>query len=157
MPRSTPDVAGTSIALIGAFDPARAQPSVLLQEGLIRESDFLDLTVQIALPDIMQLHMAWALLTVEKNRIIAATPVTNPAAEPVRDLALDLVSEMKESRVRAIGINSDHHFQALSLDTFHKVGNTLAPKDLWNKLLKVPGMQSLFIIAQRTVYYSTKR
>ena len=144
------EVSGQSVVLVGSFDPTLVQPQFLLEKGLVRESDLSSLKIETMIPDVAALSFSWLSIVVERTKITASTTLTYPAPEPVRDFILDLVKEMRSSRLTALGINSDHHFQARDVQVWHRVGDRLAPKEgLWDQVLTNPGMQAIWVRGER--------
>jgi hypothetical protein len=65
-------------------------------------------------------------------------------------LIIQTFTLLSHTPILACGINPGVHYSIANLDYWHKIGHTLAPKDLvWNNLLEQPGMQSLTIKAPR--------
>ena len=57
-----------------------------------------------------------------------------------------MLSLLPHTPVRACGINPAAHYQLESVEYWHKIGHTLAPKDLiWNDLFVKPGLKNLTI------------
>ena len=48
-----------------------------------------------------------------------------------------------------MGINYDSHFPMDSEDAWHDIGHRVTPKEIWNKVLKKPGLRSLTIQGER--------
>jgi hypothetical protein len=57
-----------------------------------------------------------------------------------------MLALLPHTPVRACGINPAGHYQLESLDYWHQIGHTLAPKDLiWKDLFVKPGLKNLTI------------
>ena len=150
MAHETAEIAGTSIVLLGKFDPAAAQPKTLVEKGLLRSDDLATLVMQVVLPDVVAFTVDWMSASFEPNRAMVSTNPKKPMAEPVRDFILDIVEEMSSHAVEAFGINNDYHFAAQTMEVWHEVGHALVPKDpLWTKVSKNPGLLSLSIRGER--------
>jgi len=48
-----------------------------------------------------------------------------------------------------MGVNRNYHFRMNSLEEWHAFGHKVAPKELWNNILKTPGLRSLTIEGMR--------
>lgn len=68
----------------------------------------------------------------------------------MQDLVLQTFSLLSHTPIIACGINPSVHYAVGSVDYWHKIGHTLAPKDLvWGEMLEQPEMQSLTIKSPR--------
>lgn len=137
------NIVGTSIVLIGKFDPEIAQPGSLFEKRLFHESDAPRIKVELRLPDVISLTTDWINFSVEQNRIVASTTVQKPLSEPVRDFVLDIVSEMPDAMISAFGINNDFHFSVGPIENWHRIGDAIAPKKFWQGITKNPGLLSI--------------
>ena len=57
---------------------------------------------------------------------------------------------MPHTPVTAVGLNFMAHFKTAGFDEYHAIGDTLAPKTIWNELFPdlIVGMQDLTLIVQ---------
>jgi hypothetical protein len=143
------DLIGTSIVIVGQFDPRLLQPANLLSNGLLVEDDIAQLRYDVLAPEITIAKLPWMQLIIEADKLTASSTIQNPAAEPVRDFVFALCDMVPIRRFTAIGINHDTHFAVSSEDIWHKIGHTLVPKDDWRKVIREPGMLSLTMRGQR--------
>jgi hypothetical protein len=68
----------------------------------------------------------------------------------VRDLVLGIFRVLDQHPLSRMGINRNQHFRMESPEAWHKVGNTLAPKEIWNELkIESPGTLSVYIQGKR--------
>ena len=68
----------------------------------------------------------------------------------MQDMLGQIFTLLSHIPVTACGINASAHFLAGSVEYWHKIGHTLAPKELvWDGLLQQAGMQSLTIKGKR--------
>jgi hypothetical protein len=140
------DITATSLVLVGAYDPTLLQPANLLKTGALTESDLSELRYELLAPEVTVAKLPWVRAVAERDRLVFATTIEAPAAEPVRDFLLDVVELQPIKRFTALGINSEYHFGVASSEIWHNTGHRLAPKDdLWNKILKEPGTLSITI------------
>jgi len=150
MPADTAGLTGNNIVVIGTFDPAVAQPSALLKEQIIRESDIPDMVIELLIPEAISFRLSWMSAVFEINRLIVTTTLTSPVAEPVRDFVVDVIDLMKNAQIRALGINTNYHFGTAGPDSLNQLGHLLAPKqNLWDAVLKRPLLSSMSIRGQR--------
>lgn len=145
MPR---EIEGVSCVLLGAFNPAIFHPQWLARHGLVRETEAVHAAIQLITADVALFNVAGFELKLLPNRASFAT-IDLRLLPALRDLVVGVFSILAETPVRALGINREMHCRCPGPDSWHKVGNTLAPKDLWKDLLANPGMRSLTIEGQR--------
>ena len=90
----------------------------------------------------------WRLLCVS-DRLSLATSNMSQAA-PIQDFLAQLFTFLPHTPVTACGINVAARFLVENEAHWHKIGHTLAPKDLiWSDLFNKPGMRSLVIQSRR--------
>jgi hypothetical protein len=112
------DVLGYSIVLVGKFVPTFIQPSMLLQNGLLTESDLSSLNYDLMMNDLSVLRLPWLQLSVEREKLSAMSTLANPAREPVRDFVLSLAELVANPRFTALGINRDTHIPINNLEEY---------------------------------------
>jgi hypothetical protein len=151
MAADTADLTGNNIVLVGTFDPTLAQPATLLKEEIIRISDMPDMVIELLFPDAVSFRLPWMSALIETNRVMVTNTLTNPAPEPIRDFAVDLIDLMKSARIKAMGINTNHHFGTTGPDAINRLGHILAPKEkIWDTVLDRPLLLTMTIRGQRT-------
>jgi hypothetical protein len=144
------DVVGTSIVFVGVFDPLMLQPAYLAENALLTDSDLAKLRYQFLASEIAILNLPWMQLVAEPGKLLASTTPESPIIEPVRDFVLTFYEALKSRHVTSVGLNHDTHFGVRSVEVWHKVGHTLAPKEpVWQKALVDPGTASLLIQGKR--------
>ncbi len=105
--------------------------------------------MQIIHPQGAMFTAEWLEVNVIEDRFHVAT-TQESFYEPLRDLVVAVLKILNETPLRAMGINRRLHYRLASEDAWHKIGNQLAPKDIWKALLDKPGMRSLIIHGART-------
>jgi hypothetical protein len=144
------DITGTSIVLVGVYNPMLLQPSKLLKTGALTDADLFELEYELIAPEVTVAKLPWVRAVVERDKLVFMTTIQAPAAEPIRDFLLDVVDLQPIKRFTALGINSDRHFGVSSSETWHKAGHRLVPKkDLWNTFLKKAGMLGVTVRGER--------
>jgi hypothetical protein len=130
-----------SIVLIGKFQPLQVTPRWLRQMDLIGAEDFDSYTVEIISPGATIVSFGSIRLQVgpENLQILAGAPAE---VEVARDLAAGILLSSDDLSISAMGINRMVHFKA-DLKEYHAIGDALTPKNQWNGVLNLPGMQSL--------------
>jgi hypothetical protein len=151
MPTSsrTPEAEGLEVLVLGSFNPAIFHPEWFLRQKLIQDEDASQAKVIAVGSEVSEVHFCGLRLLCLRDRFALGTSNISQAAR-MQDLLALIFTLLSHIPVTACGIDPWAHYQLGSVDYWHKIGHTLAPKELiWNELLERPGMQSLTIKAQR--------
>jgi hypothetical protein len=116
----------------------------LAYKGLIREQEAGEAKVEILHSELVKFSIGWATFEITGERFEIKTS-QEPYFEPVRDLCLSIFEILRETPVRAMGINHINHYSLPREDVFFEFGNKLAPLNAWSTLLQKPRV-SLFEI-----------
>ncbi len=143
-----PEIEGMNIVFRGDFNPKIFQPAWFAAQGLIRNEEADEATVEIIHPTIVVFTLDWLQIQIEPNRFYAGTN-QSPYFEILKDLILGTFRILNHTPIKMIGINYNSHFPMDSEDAWHDVGHRVAPKDMWNKILKKPGLRSLTMQGER--------
>lgn len=138
-----------SIVLIGSFNPKIFHPVWLATNGLIKNKDADDADVKVITADVAIFDLKWVNLTVEHDRFIAI-PGDESTFSSSRDLVVGVFRLLEHTPIKQLGLNREIRFKMDSEEEWHRVGHSLAPKDLWNKYLVKPGMRSISVVAERS-------
>lgn len=131
----TAEIFGSSIVAVGAFNPAIFSPDWLERNGLIgtqdaeaaRQSPSYIVTHQVSV-----LETDWfALQVLESQFSLTSKGALSPA---IRDLAVGILSLIPQTPISAVGLNFVGHYRIDTEDEYHKIGDVLAPKKIWNEL-----------------------
>jgi hypothetical protein len=134
MPK-VPEVSAAAIVLLGKFNPQMFQPSWFARQELISTSDADEATVDIIHPDICQFQTEKFVLQVSQDKFSAVTKAnTTPAL--LRDFVNGTFLILEHTPVSGIGINRQMHFKVESEQTWHRIGDALAPKVGWQQHLR---------------------
>ena len=139
----TPEIQGSSIVLLGDFNPKIFHPIWFAQGELIGKSEAENAEVEIVHADFASFDLDWLKLRVARDRF-ALTTTQASHAEPLRDLAVGTFKLLCHTPIRVMGINREMHFQMQSEEDWHAFGHRLAPKEYWAALEK-PGLRNLTI------------
>jgi hypothetical protein len=145
----TPEAEGLDVVLVEAFNPAIFHPEWFFRQGIVTEQDAKEAKVQDVSGEISIVQICGILLQCVNDRFsLATTNISN--AERMQDMIRQTFSLLAHTPILACGINPHVHYLVGNEAYWHKIGHTLAPKELiWNDLLEQPGMQSLTIKALR--------
>ena len=132
------------------MNPPAVQPWWLAHLGLISEADAENAKVEGVSPEFCVFELRWVRIEILRERFSATA--TNVEADKLRlrDLVCGIFSSLPHTPVAALGINRIVHHEMPSAESFHRIGDTLAPKDFWQRHLKEPGLKSLAILGRRT-------
>jgi hypothetical protein len=139
------EVSGASVVLTGSFNPTIFQPEWFARQNLLPTEECEKAEIKVIAPQVCQFETGRFIIQVTTERFSALSkPDANPA--PLRDLVAGTFFTLEHTPLKALGLNRDMHFALPSEDAWHKVGDTLVPKDLWKgKLQGRIGMRSLLV------------
>lgn len=142
-------IRGLNIVIRGDFSPTIFHPSWLADQGLIQsqEADEIE-EINIIHPQIAQFRVDWLGMNVTIDRFQVST-IQEPYYEPLRDLVIGILSLIKHTPLRVLGINWSFHHALGSESKWHAVGHRLAPKQDWEEVLSSPGMLALVVQGKR--------
>ena len=134
-----------SIVLLGGFDPRRFHPLWLRELGLLGAEEAKGAELKAMVPELTEWSTDWLVFQAIDNRL-SVQAKTGAAAANLRDLALGILEVLDQTIVSALGINRAMHWDVGGIENWHKVGDVLAPKALWQPhMARRPGMRSLQI------------
>jgi hypothetical protein len=146
------EIRGVSIVLLGHFTPVIFQPLWFSTQNLLSKSEAEAAQVELIHPRATIFSANWLQVNVIEDRFQAATAQV-PYFEMLRDLVSGAFQVLNQTPVQALGINCDFHFPLGSEERWHGFGHKVAPKELWSKTLKSPGLLSLTMTSLRSDEY----
>ena len=139
------------MGIIGSFNPAIFHPEWFLRQKLIGEDDAKEAKVNVVGSEVSDIQICGIKLVCINDRFSLGTENVSLAPR-MQDLLLQIFTLLPHVPISACGINPHAHYVINNLQYWHKIGHTLAPKELvWDdiKQLEKPGMLSLSITAMR--------
>lgn len=130
--KSTLEDFGSQINILGNFNPPVISPNWLRSNELIGQDDekYAMESKSLAItPDISRFETEWFWIQVINTQFILNSK--GPVTPTIMDLAIGIFTLLAHTPLTAIGLNSFGHFKMSSVDEFHKVGDVLAPKNIW--------------------------
>lgn len=145
MPDLIPEISGGVIVLIGSFNPRIFQPEWFARQQLLPQTETDKAEIKVIVPQFSHFETDRFIIQVTEDKFLAATkPNTNQA--PLKDLVLGTFFILEHTPVTAMGLNCAMHFKMNSHESWHQIGDRLAPKEGWKGVLAGrPGMRSLTI------------
>lgn len=133
-----------SIVLIGSFNPAIFHPLWFQNVALAQAKEAKGAEVEIITPDVSIFKMNWLHIHVIRDRFFALT-LDESQYGPLRDLVVGTFRILEHTPVKQMGLNRAIQYDVETEERWHSVGHALAPKEIWNKHIKQPGMKALSI------------
>ena len=154
-PSHSPEIFTASIVVRGDFNPAIFTPDWLEKTQLIGPADAETARSKDGEPELVVCRQVsnfgakWFSLQVLEGQFILSSK--DAQLEAIKDLAAGIFQLLPHSPVRALGINFSGHYKMPSMGAYHQVGDSLAPKKLWNELFpgRLAGMNDLIVRIQR--------
>jgi hypothetical protein len=151
----TAEILTSSIVAVGAFNPAIFSPDWLERNDLIGKGDADIVREGTEGKSLLVSHQVaffetkWFALQVLENQFsLTSKDALSPA---FKDLGVGIFQLVPHTPVTAVGLNFTGHFKLASQDEYHRVGDVLAPKAIWQALYpdELPGLADLTIRIQR--------
>ena len=128
----TPETFGSAIVIVAAFNPAIYTPDWLFHAKLIGVSD---VAAAKASPEfvitgmVCNYHTDTFILQVLQDRLyLESNGVLTPA---LADLAIGILTVSGHVEVQQMGLNFFANYKMPDVASYHKVGDVLAPKNIW--------------------------
>ncbi|KDA40827.1 hypothetical protein [Frankia sp. BMG5.23] len=152
---SPTEFASESLALVvrGRFDPTKFSPGWLLVNHLIGEEQTRSAEIQAITPQISIFVAGWLSVQVTEDTFSLSTSDPTEYLR-LRDLALGIFGILEDSPVNAIGINRSFHIKIDSIERWHSIGDTVAPKKIWEQAMLLPGTVGLTVRGSRKDEYA---
>ena len=128
--RIVPEMSGTSIVLVGSFNPAIFTPAWFELHGLLPHGTAETAALEVAHQQATAFNAEWLYLNVTVERLLVET-VQAPDVR-VRDLVVRTFREyLNHTPLSALGINRSVHFDVETLANRDRIGRILAPLEPW--------------------------
>lgn len=142
-------VDGATVILVGSFNPAIFHPIWFARAGLIRDEEADKAENLVVTPEVASFTADWLKFEVSQERF-AAHSTDAAHFEPLQDLVLGTFQLLAHTPFHMMGLNRHLHYQMESEDSWHSIGDKLAPKEVWRPLFETkPGMRSLAVQGKR--------
>lgn len=146
------EIFGASVVLVGDFNPAIFTPDWLEKHQLLgaadaefaRNNEGTVITHQVT-----RFETEWFVLQVLEQQFSISSK--GNVTDSLKDLVTGIFSLLIHTPVKGLGLNSTAHFKIDTEENYHKIGNVLAPKDIWKSVFDKnthPGLENLAIRLQ---------
>lgn len=152
-----PKIEGSAIVLAGSFNPSIVQPNWLAAGDLIRRDEADRATeegIEVISPQITSFSLDWAKIQVTPERF-AAEALSAAQRLEIASLVAGIFGLLEHTPISAMGLHWRAHYKLRSEETWHLLGDKLAPKELWRDVLTseirggAPGLRTLVIEGRR--------
>jgi hypothetical protein len=141
-----------SVVIRGAFDPAAFSINELENQGLTSREEISGALQKFSTSD-------FVLLETQQLRFLGNREVLQfNAQQPdqfslLRDFAVNVLRLFKDDKISVLGMNREAHFVAKTQAEWHKIGDALVPKDVWDGVMHHVGMASMTVQGAREDKY----
>jgi hypothetical protein len=118
----------------------------LFSKGLIKEEEAENANVEVIHSELVRYSLDWVSLQITRDRFELRT-TQQAYFEPLKDLAASIFEVLRETPLRAVGINHLRHY-TVSERQYKELGNTLAPFANWRDVLDKPALLSVEMLQQ---------
>lgn len=144
-------IIGTSIVLVGTFNPAIIHPSWFARFEILPPSDLENVdnrdNLVLVSPDFTRFAIDWLRVQVTADHFELST-VEDDRVLLLRDVGVNIFKLLSHTPVSAMGVNRTAHFPLRS-DGWDRVHSALAPADAWSKVTDSTALASLTVQSQR--------
>lgn len=150
MVEQIPEIDAAAIVLVGSFNPAIFHPEWFARWKLLPETEVDKAETKVVSPPVSVFETERFTVQVTPEKFVASSKPDTPSV-PLRDLVLGTFFILEHTPATAMGLNRLMHFRMDSEESWHRIGDKLAPKDEWSRILEGrPGMRSLSILTKKS-------
>jgi len=145
------EIFDAQIVFSGEFLPGLFSPDWFGRNNLIGPEDVEVARVAnlVVSRDITTFQTDWFTIQALQQQVVFTS--LGPVTPLLKDLAVGVLMLLPETMVTGIGLNFRSHYKTSTRAEYHLIGDTLVPKDHWNKLFPGMhvGMANLQVMAQK--------
>jgi hypothetical protein len=108
----------------------------------LRPEEAKNAAIEVIHPEAVSISVGSIKIQVLGERFSALTEKASDY-EILKDLVVSTFRILTHTPIHLMGLNLDSHFRMSSEETWHALGDRLAPKDLWLRIFDKPGLRSL--------------
>lgn len=134
---------------VGSFNPTIINPDWLLRHGLINDADYESAEIEAIHPEVSRFALPWCNIEVLTNRFMISS---NNAGyhDVLKDLGTGIWAILAETPITAIGLNVTYADVTEESSKLHLIGDALAPKEPWKKILPESAKHGLSQLSMRS-------
>lgn len=136
------EIYGLGVVILGNFNPVIITPFWLSSKGFIRETEAETAKVDIVHQDITRFEIDWLNVEVTSERFELKTRRESHFSV-LRDLIVSVFSVLKETPIKAFGINHLSHFSLRDNKEYTNFGYWLSPVEKLGEVLNEPKVLSV--------------
>ena len=141
--RIAPEISGTSVVLVGSFNPAIFTPAWFELHELLPQGTAEVATLEIAHGQATVFNADWLHLNGVPERFTVETSQAPDVR--IRDLVVRTFREyLNHMPLNALGINRNVHFNVRTLEDRDRIGRTLAPVEPWGEWAEELGLDGMY-------------
>jgi hypothetical protein len=129
-----------SVVVLGSFNPRIFEPLWLAGQGLVPEDEANAAERELIDKEFARIVFPWANVVVVGDRLQVESTGEIVSHSQVRDLVVGILRVLPHTPVTVVSIQHGAHAELASEEQWHKVGHTLAPKEIWQDILDRPGI-----------------
>ncbi len=144
-----------SIVILGRWNPAIFHPSWFEKNNLIKasEADAAIKGLEVITGEFSRFRLPWVEISITRERL-AFNCLVPEHFKQVSELAVGVLTLLRETPLRALGINKSRHVSVGNAENWHHFGHTVAPKEVFTDVLfkkdeEKPGLMALKIRTKR--------
>lgn len=150
MPTPALKLSGSTVVLVGSFNPPIFQPEWFVRQNLLPENEAKNADIKVIHSEVTQFETERFAFQVTTDRLIVGSK-PNTVSEHLKDLVRGTFYVLEHTPVQMMGLNRQMHFEMNTEEAWHRLGDKLAPKDIWNSVIqgRRPGLRNLEVLYQK--------
>lgn len=134
--------------MVGSFNPAIFSPAWFEVHEILGADQVADADVQLIMPNVAAFRVGWLNCQVDNTRLTLSTEDSQEFLT-LRDAVMGVLTLLPHTPVSVMGLNRYFHVLYSDREAWHRVGDTLTPKEIWESVLTFPGMASVTLQGAR--------
>ncbi len=137
-----PEIYSLSIVIIGNFNPVIITPQWLALKKLIRESESEEAKIELIHQDITRFEMDWFRFEAQPAKM-EFTCTKESHFISLKDLIISIFTILKETPIRALGLNHTCHFSLRTIEDYVNLGYWLSPVQQFSEVMNEPRLNHI--------------
>lgn len=128
-----------TLVILGRFNPSIFQPEWFIRKDIVAQEELSGdaLNLGVVHGEIAQFENPWFVIEVKQTRMVLKAKNAS-RIDSLRDLACSIFAILSETPITSFGINFIETYKCSSTDNWHKMGDTLVPKNIWGLATSLP-------------------